>query len=217
MQQPFYLIIFVLLHALCVLQPVLSLPTTLVRRVNSGDLRPQRYTGFAPTPHNPTFYAKDTIHPGLHLTPQQIDEAAKRAYLFIRHDHLLPQNSPHFPKNMVVAALYVPRKNAIYYASQPLGAGRAFYIGQRGPHVWPGKNSGWPGLLSEQESMHAEGHAVYMAYRDGATSSDFQGSYIGIYGHFDGGMGQKIPPCRGVVDDRTHCNALLRHMKITHS
>jgi len=217
MQQLFHLIIVVLLHALYLLRPVFSLPTTLVRRVEVGGLEPQIYPRYRDTPYQPTFYAKEMCPPRSQPTRPEIDRAAEHACSLIRRHRLEPPSSTHFPNNMVVAALYVPRRNSIYYASQPIGAGYSFYRDLRGPHLWPGKNAGWPGPLSEQESMHAEGHAIYKAFNEGATASDFQGSYVGVYGHFNKGIGQRIPPCKGNVDNMTHCNALLSSLKIAHS
>jgi len=204
MRQP----LFVIVHALLfLLQPVLSIPTTLFRRVTREQLQPAQYPGFTGR-DGFTFFAEDTLPANQPLLRDSgVDFLAGNAFNIIRRIH---NDDSHevMPLTMIVAALYVPNVNKIYYATQPRGNGRAYFNSiagawnsVQGVHV----NGHWPGLLNNQQIMHAEGHAIFKAIQDGAQPH-FPGSYMAVWGSYNGERGKKIYPCQGT---QNHCMGLL--------
>ncbi|KAF8890291.1 hypothetical protein CPB84DRAFT_1785006 [Gymnopilus junonius] len=208
MRQMLYLIFCVIFHVFLFFQPAFCLPVTvtLARRVEVPDLAPQAYAGQDHEFGGPTFYHHEIV--GHHLSPSEVEEAVKHAYTLIK-DHQLPQLKPHQqPKHLVMAALYVPHQHTIHYASQPLGAGYRHFQQVKNTH-------GWPGVVNEQNNLHAEGHAVLQAMAKGAHAEHLRGTYMGLYGHFEHHPPQKISPCHGGGRDAmTNCHALLSHLKI---
>ncbi|PPR00211.1 hypothetical protein CVT26_009077 [Gymnopilus dilepis] len=184
-------------------------PESFKRQVYINEKHPPKNGRYPPLPDlKPTFYHKEVYN--RKLEPHEVNHAAKQAYDLIMEKETRDRIKADRPDALLVAALHVPHKKAIYFASQPVGSGHKFFSHRIE------KNQLVPAVLNEHPVMHAEGHAIYKATKDGAN---LQGAYVAVHGRFSEKEQPKLQnPCHG--DPRTkgvsNCMVLLKHLKINH-